>query len=66
MRIPIVATIPEGHHLEGGDHLVLNNSLTLIHVGLRSNYEAVKFLMDKDLLGTDKLAVIKNSGDTSQ
>lgn len=66
MRIPIAAVIPEGHYLEGGDHLLLNNSLTLIHIGLRSNYKAVQFLMENDLLGTDKLAVIKNTGDTSQ
>lgn len=49
--------------MEGGDHIVLNNSLTLLQVGNRTNFASAKYLMDNDLLGTEKFGVVKNDID---
>jgi len=43
--------------------MVLNNSLTLLQVGNRTNFVGAKYLMDNNLLGTDKFGIIKGDVD---
>lgn len=54
-----------GVFLEGGDFIVLDNDVSVLQVGNRSNMAAAQFLMDQDLLGTSKFAVIRNEHDKS-
>jgi len=47
----------EDEILEGGDYC-LHDGITYIAIGTRTNITAVKKLIEKDLFGTDKIAVI--------
>ena len=59
---------PETEHafLEGGDFFPAGEHLALVGVGLRTNYAAAKQLMEKDLLGCRRLAVVRDDFDQSQ
>lgn len=50
-------------YIEGGDHVVLPNDLSVLQVGNRTNAAGAKFLMDNDLIGTSRFAIIKNEHD---
>jgi hypothetical protein len=43
--------------------MVLNNSLTLLQVGNRTNFAGAKYLMDNNLLGTSKFGIVKGDID---
>ena len=47
-------------YLEGGDFFMLGNT-ALIGEGMRTNFEAIQELMNADAIGTETLAVIKDS-----
>lgn len=53
-------------YLEGGDFFPLGKDLAMVGVGLRSNVEACQQLMDKDVLGTKRLAVVRDDFDKHQ
>jgi arginine deiminase len=53
-------------YLEGGDFFPAGKDLALLGIGLRSNYEAAKQLMDEDLLGTTRFAVVRDDFEQSQ
>lgn len=53
-------------YLEGGDFFPAGRDLALLGVGLRSNYEAAKELMTKDLLGTTRFAVVRDDFEQHQ
>lgn len=52
--------------LEGGDFFPAGEDLALLGIGLRTNYNAARQLMDKDLLGTRRFAVVRDELDQSQ
>lgn len=52
--------------LEGGDYFPAGNDLALIGIGLRSNMEACQQLMDEDLLGANRLAVVRDDFEKHQ
>ena len=52
--------------LEGGDFFPAGTDLALLGIGLRTNYAAAKQLMEKDLLGTTRFAVVRDELDQNQ
>ena len=52
--------------LEGGDFFPAGANLALLGIGLRTNYAAAKQLMDKDLLGCSRFAVVRDELDQNQ
>ncbi|KAK5574936.1 hypothetical protein RB653_010190 [Dictyostelium firmibasis] len=66
LGLPIIGEIPEPGKLEGGDFYPVGRDLCLIGVGLRSNFYSVQYMMDKDLFGTTRVAVVKDYFDQNQ
>eukprot|EP00798_Chlamydomonas_sp_ICE-L_P013898 gene13898-19825_t len=56
LGLPIVGEVSEGGFLEGGDFFPCGTHLCMMGIGLRSNMDACQQLMDRDLLGTRRLA----------
>lgn len=58
--------IDEPGFLEGGDFTPAGQDLAILGIGLRSNMEAAQQLMDKDLLGSRRFAVVKDEYEQHQ
>lgn len=58
--------IEEPGFLEGGDYFAAGEDLALVGVGLRSNIEACEQLMNRDWLGTERLAVVRDDFEQHQ
>lgn len=56
----------EGATLEGGDFIPLGEDLAFLGVGVRTSYSAARQLMEQDLLGARRLAVVQDLRDRSQ
>ena len=52
--------------LEGGDFIPLSKDCALLGIGLRTNFEAAKQLMDNDLLGTRRFVIVEDLFDRNQ
>jgi len=66
LGVQIVGEVPDGCLLEGGDFMILNPSLAVLGLGMRTNMEAAKYLMENDLLGCERLALIIDENDMAQ
>ncbi|GBF90210.1 arginine deiminase [Raphidocelis subcapitata] len=66
LGLPIVGAIEAPGFLEGGDFFPLGRDLALLGVGLRSNEAAAAQLMERDLLGARRLAVVRDEFDRHQ
>jgi arginine deiminase len=66
LKLKIIGRIPEHAYLEGGDFFPAGEDLCFIGIGLRSNIDAVQYMLDHDLFGTRRVAVVKDSLDQSQ
>ncbi|KIZ04019.1 Amidinotransferase family protein [Monoraphidium neglectum] len=66
LGLPIIGQIEAPGFLEGGDFFPLGRDLAMVGVGLRSNVEAAQQLMERDLLGTRRLAVVRDDYDRHQ
>ena len=64
--LTVLGEIEEPGYLEGGDFFAAGRDLALLGVGLRSNVEAAKQLMEKDLLGTRRFAVVRDDFEKHQ
>ena len=53
-------------YLEGGDFCPASADLCFVGVGLRSNMEAVSQLMDQDLFGCRRVAVVRDDFEQNQ
>lgn len=62
----IVGKIPENAYLEGGDFFVAKPDLCMCGVGLRTTMSGVNYLMENDLLGTTRFAIIYDETDLDQ
>ncbi len=62
----MVGEIEEPGFLEGGDYFAAGEDLALVGVGLRSNQEACDQLMQRNWLGTDRLAVVRDDFEQHQ
>ena len=58
--------MPEEHYLEGGDFMILKNDIALLGVGLRTTMNSARYLMEKDLLGTDRFGLVVDDTDLDQ
>eukprot|EP00004_Rigifila_ramosa_P023117 TRINITY_DN6438_c0_g1_i1.p1 TRINITY_DN6438_c0_g1~~TRINITY_DN6438_c0_g1_i1.p1 ORF type:complete len:825 (-),score=195.21 TRINITY_DN6438_c0_g1_i1:34-2508(-) len=66
LGLKIVGEIPSPGKLEGGDFFPCGRELCMIGVGLRSNIFACNYLMENDLLGTERVAIVKDYFDMDQ
>lgn len=66
LGLPVVGEIVAPGYLEGGDFFPMGKTLALVGIGLRSNFEACQQLMDQDLLGADRLGVVRDDFDKHQ
>jgi len=66
LGVNIVGEVPNGCLLEGGDFMILNPSLAVLGLGMRTNFEAAVYLMENDLLGCERLALVIDQNDFAQ
>jgi len=66
LGLSLIGEIVEPGFLEGGDFIPASKDLALLGIGLRSNYEAARQLMDQDLLGTRRFAVVRDDFEQHQ
>ncbi|PNW79619.1 hypothetical protein CHLRE_08g360350v5 [Chlamydomonas reinhardtii] len=66
LGMAVAGEIKEPGYLEGGDFFPMSRDLAMAGIGLRSNLEACKQLMDDDLLGTRRFAVVRDDFDQHQ
>jgi arginine deiminase len=62
----VVGEIEAPGYLEGGDFFPAGKDLALVGIGLRSNFEACRQLMEKDLLGARRLAIVRDEYEQHQ
>ena len=62
----MVGEIRAPGYLEGGDFFPAGRDLALVGIGLRSNFEAARQLMEGDMLGTSRLAVVRDDFEQHQ
>ena len=62
----IIGRIPEGTFLEGGDFFVAKDDLCMLGIGLRTKIDAAYYLMDKNLLGSRRFAIVIDENDLDQ
>ncbi|KAK2079528.1 hypothetical protein QBZ16_001922 [Prototheca wickerhamii] len=66
LGVPVVGEVQLPGYLEGGDFFPAGRDLALLGVGLRSNVAAAQQLMDADLLGTRRFAVVRDDFEQHQ
>jgi arginine deiminase len=64
--VKIIGEVPNGALLEGGDFMILRPDLAVLGIGMRTNFEAAIYLMENDLIGCDRLALIIDDNDYAQ
>jgi arginine deiminase len=65
LGVPIIAEVPKTTILEGGD-FVPAGDISYIGCGIRTNQEAINYLMKNDLFGSRYVAVVKDLFDRCQ
>ena len=66
LGLKVLSGIEEPGYLEGGDFFAVNKDLAMVGIGLRSNEDACMQLMEKDLLGTRRLAIVRDEFEQHQ
>jgi arginine deiminase len=66
LKIKVIGEIPENSYLEGGDFYVAKEDLCMVGIGMRSTFSAAAYLMENDLLGTDRFALFIDECDFNQ
>lgn len=66
LGLDVIGRIPDSAHLEGGDFFPLGEKLCLLGIGPRSDWAAVEYLLERDLLGTSTVAVVKDEFERKQ
>lgn len=66
LGVKVIGEVPNNAYLEGGDFFVAKTDLSIMGVGMRTNFEAAAFLMSNDLLGTDRFALAIDENDFTQ
>eukprot|EP01104_Vermistella_antarctica_P012648 TRINITY_DN3703_c1_g1_i2.p1 TRINITY_DN3703_c1_g1~~TRINITY_DN3703_c1_g1_i2.p1 ORF type:complete len:437 (-),score=79.39 TRINITY_DN3703_c1_g1_i2:1560-2870(-) len=68
LEIPHVGEVPDDGEsfLEGGDFFAMGPGLCLIGMGLRTSQHAVDYLLEHDLFGTDRVAMVTSPDDHDQ
>lgn len=60
LGLNVIGRIPAPAFLEGGDFFPVGDGLSLIGVGPRSDLNAVHYLLENDLVGTETIGVVKD------
>lgn len=66
LKFPVIGRIPGPFTLEGGDFIPAGPDLCFIGTGLRTCEGAVKYMMENDLFGTRRVAVVRDIFDRNQ
>lgn len=66
LGLNVIGRIPFPGCMEGGDFFPVGENLCLIGTGPRSDITAVQYLLKEDLLGTRKVAVVKDQFEKRQ
>jgi len=66
LGVKTIGEVPENAYLEGGDFFVAKPDLSMLGVGMRTNFKAAAYLMENDLLGTDRFALVLDENDFTQ
>jgi arginine deiminase len=66
LGLPVVGAVAAPGFLEGGDFFMAGKRLALVGVGLRSNAEAAVQLMEGDLLGVQRCALVRDDFERDQ
>ncbi|KXZ51615.1 hypothetical protein GPECTOR_12g579 [Gonium pectorale] len=66
LGMAVAGEVREPGFLEGGDFFPMSRDLCMVGIGLRSNLAACQQLMEEDLLGTRRLAVVRDDFDQHQ
>lgn len=66
--LDVIGRVPEsgGAFLEGGDFFPAGDKLAFMGVGPRTNWKAVQYLLENDLFGCDKVAVVRDNLERKQ
>ena len=64
--LEVIGQIEAPGYLEGGDFTAVSQDLAMLGIGLRSNYDAAHQLMDRDLLGARRFAVVRDDFEQHQ
>ena len=64
--LPVIGRVVAPGYLEGGDFYPAGPDLCLIGIGLRSNQEAAEQLMEGRLVGTSRVAVVRDEFEKDQ
>eukprot|EP00456_Euglypha_rotunda_P020363 TRINITY_DN1782_c0_g1_i17.p1 TRINITY_DN1782_c0_g1~~TRINITY_DN1782_c0_g1_i17.p1 ORF type:complete len:383 (+),score=43.53 TRINITY_DN1782_c0_g1_i17:173-1321(+) len=62
----VIGEISGNGRLEGGDYFPAKPDLSMLGIGLRTNFEAAHYLMENDLLGHERVALIVDENDYNQ
>ena len=65
LGVNIIGEVKDGY-LEGGDFFVAKEDLSMCGLGLRTDAEGIKYLMENDLLGTRYMAICLDEKDLDQ
>jgi arginine deiminase len=66
LGVPVIDKISSPGTLEGGDFFPAGADLAFLGIGLRSNMDAAQYLLDHDLFGTQRVAIVKDYFDQHQ
>lgn len=66
LGVRIAGRIPEGMTLEGGDYIPASPSMCFIGTGIRTTESAIEYLMVNDLLGHERVVMVKDMFDRQQ
>ena len=66
LGLKVIGAVDEPGFLEGGDFIPISPDLAMLGIGLRSNQDACRQLMERDLLGTRRFAVVRDDFEQHQ
>eukprot|EP00188_Purpureofilum_apyrenoidigerum_P001276 Plantae.Rhodophyta-Purpureofilum_apyrenoidigerum.ctg16859.p1 GENE.Plantae.Rhodophyta-Purpureofilum_apyrenoidigerum.ctg16859~~Plantae.Rhodophyta-Purpureofilum_apyrenoidigerum.ctg16859.p1 ORF type:complete len:437 (-),score=92.87 Plantae.Rhodophyta-Purpureofilum_apyrenoidigerum.ctg16859:255-1502(-) len=66
LGVPVIGRIPSPGTLEGGDFFPVGDDLCMVGTGLRTNQAAVDYMLENDLFGTRRVAVVRDEFDRCQ
>lgn len=66
LNLNVIGQIPSHGFLEGGDFFPVGKDLSFIGIGPRSDWAAVEYLLQNDLVGTEKVVVVKDMFEKKQ
>lgn len=66
LGLNVIGRIPCPGRMEGGDFFPAGEKLSIIGIGPRSDLTAVKYLLKEDLLGTERVAIVKDQFERRQ